>query len=173
MVDDIKAKAKTWVPMEVDENPLSKIPAEHIKYLFGTYEDDGYYGFDIVSQTVNPDYKAPSSFDSRTNWPGKIHNIRDQGRCGSCWAFGATEAVSDRFNIQLDMDVVLSPQELVSCDGGNYGCNGGFLNKAFDFLAKHGVVADKDYPYTSGTSGRTGSCKHPTDTRYGCKSGSV
>lgn len=103
----------------------------------------------------------PSSFDSRTQWPGCVHPVRNQEQCGSCWAFGATEALSDRFAIQtnLSTNVVLSPQDLVSCDNqdGNQGCNGGYPIKAWQYMQNTGVVADACYPYTSG-GGVTGNC---------------
>jgi cathepsin B len=75
----------------------------------------------------------PVDFDPRAageKFAACIHPIRDQAQCGSCWAFGATEALSDRFCI-AGRDVILSPQDLVSCDLNNYGCNGGYLNLAW------------------------------------------
>lgn len=150
--------------MEVDENPLSKLEPEQIKGLFGTYTDDNLEGIELRITTENPNYHAPANFDARTKWGNKIHPIRDQGRCGSCWAFGATESVSDRFAIDSNgsIDVILSPQQLVDCDKGDYGCGGGYLRHAFKYLEDSGAVEDKNYPYTSGTSGQTGVCKNPT-----------
>ena len=55
--------------------------------------------------------------------------------------------------------MVLSPQQLVSCDHGNYGCGGGYLDKAWSYLHSTGAVSDKDYPYTSGSTGKSGTCK--------------
>ena len=81
--------------------------------------------------------------------------------------------MSDRFFIQCDTDVVLSPQELVSCDPKDYGCSGGFLRYAIGYIEQYGVVADKDYPYTSGRTGRSGSCKSTAGmTKYFVKKGS-
>eukprot|EP01027_Heterolobosea_sp_BB2_P008306 GEZU01012330.1.p2 GENE.GEZU01012330.1~~GEZU01012330.1.p2 ORF type:complete len:314 (+),score=93.79 GEZU01012330.1:119-1060(+) len=111
---------------------------------------------------------APSSFDSRTQWPGCVHPIRNQEQCGSCWAFGATEALSDRFCIASNgkVNVVLSPQYLVSCDSNNYGCEGGYLDDAWNFLIQKGVPADSCVPYTSG-SGQNGKC--PSSCTNGSK----
>lgn len=100
----------------------------------------------------------PTSFDSRTQWPNCVHPIRDQGQCGSCWAFGGTEALSDRFCIQKGVQVVLSPQWLVSCDSDNYGCNGGYLDYAWEYMANTGVPADSCDGYSSGSSGQDLSC---------------
>ena len=58
--------------------------------------------------------------------------------------------------------MVLSPQDLVSCDPKDYGCQGGFLDKGCYYIENYGVVADSDYPYTSGRTGRSGTCKDKT-----------
>lgn len=98
----------------------------------------------------------PESFDARDKWGSCIHPIRDQAHCGSCWAFGATEALSDRFCIN-NQDVILSPQDLVSCNKQNYACQGGYLNLAWAYLSVTGAVSDECFPYVSG-DGSVPSC---------------
>ena len=56
MVNEIKAKAKTWEPMEVDENPLSKLTPEEIKGLFGGFQEDFLDGVEIVTKTTDPNF---------------------------------------------------------------------------------------------------------------------
>lgn len=99
----------------------------------------------------------PESFDSRIQWPGCIGDIRDQGHCGSCWAFGAVESLADRFCIQSkgQTKVVLSAQDLTSCDNLNSGCNGGNPSLAWRYMSTTGVVSEECYPYEMGT------CQHP------------
>ena len=94
-------------------------------------------------------FTAPTSFDSRTQWPTCVHPIRDQGQCGSCWAFAASEALSDRICIasQGAKSVVLSPQYLVDCDTSSYGCNGGYPNLAWRFMQQKGLPLDSCVPY--------------------------
>ena len=125
----------------------------------------------LTAPTVS---SVPSSFDSRTKWGTCVHPIRNQEKCGSCWAFGSSEALSDRFCIASNgsVDVVLSPQELVSCDKSDMGCNGGWLNKAWSFLEQKGLPTDSAYPYNSG-GGASGTCKSVSSTFYKCQSGSV
>ncbi|XP_031571473.1 cathepsin B-like [Actinia tenebrosa] len=92
----------------------------------------------------------PDTFDSRQRWPGSIRPIRNQGQCGSCWAFGASETLSDRFAIasQNRIDVVLSAQQLVDCDTDNSGCNGGWPIKAWNYMVKTGLLTKGCYgPY--------------------------
>jgi cathepsin B len=76
---------------------------------------------------------VPDSFDARTQWPSYVHAIRDQQQCGSCWAFGASEAFSDRLAIKSagKVNVVLSPEDMVSCDQSDYGCGGGYMENAW------------------------------------------
>jgi len=99
----------------------------------------------------------PDSFDSRTQWPDCIGAIRDQGHCGSCWAFGAVEALSDRICIgsQGKVKVDLAAQDPTSCDTSNYGCDGGNLSPVWKYMLNTGVVSEPCYPYEMGT------CKHP------------
>jgi cathepsin B len=101
----------------------------------------------------------PVSFDWRQQNPGCMHPVRDQMRCGSCWAFSASEVLSDRFCLATKgkTNVVLSPQTLVSCDKQNMGCQGGYLDKAWQFIQQNGITTDSCMPYTSG-SGVSGTC---------------
>jgi cathepsin B len=133
----------------------------------------------VLNETGAPKAKAvyasniPTSFDARQQWPNCIHPIRDQQQCGSCWAFGATETLSDRFCIATGgkTNVILSPQDLVSCDSDNYGCSGGYLNLAWQFMQDTGVLTDACYPYTSG-DGDTGTCKATASGNCPSKKGS-
>jgi len=94
----------------------------------------------------------PASFDARTQWQGLIHPIRDQQRCGSCWAFSASEVLSDRVAIATKKaSPVLSPEDMVSCDKSDMGCQGGQLPMAWDYLKSTGIVSDKCLPYSAGT----------------------
>jgi len=101
----------------------------------------------------------PESFDNREKWPECIHPIRDQQHCGSCWAFAASEVLSDRFCIASNksINLVLSPQDLVSCDKNDFGCDGGYVDKSWDYLRDVGIVTDECLPYISG-DGNTRTC---------------
>jgi len=102
-------------------------------------------------KTVKAAVAGPESFDWRTE-SNCVHPIRDQGHCGSCWAFAASEVLSDRFCIASkgSVDVVLSPEYLVDCDKSDYGCNGGYLDRSWNFLTKTGIPTDACYPYVAG-----------------------
>lgn len=98
----------------------------------------------------------PESFDLRSL--GLVPDIRDQGQCGSCWAFSKTGSLESALlgqGIKLD----LAMQELVSCDKQQYGCEGGMLSD-FKYQISHGQGLASDFPYTSGRSGSNGSCKN-------------
>ena len=105
----------------------------------------------------------PDSFDSRSAWPNCVHAIRNQGACGSCWAFGTSEAISDRFCIATNgsTDVVLSPEELVDCNLiGLENCKrGGDPATAMVYTSTHGLASDACYPYTAGRNSTEGTCR--------------
>merc|ERR1711862_982588 len=82
----------------------------------------------------------PDEFDARTKWPGLIHPIRDQQQCGSCWAFSASEVLSDRVAIaSKKKSPVLSAEDMVSCDKHDMGCSGGMLPSAWSYMENTGL----------------------------------
>jgi cathepsin B len=93
--------------------------------------------------------KFPANFDAREAWPDCIHPVRDQGMCGSCWAFSSSGFLSDRFCIHSNgtVNVTLSPQDMVGCAFSNYGCNGGYLLNTIDHLLSEGTVEEQCSPY--------------------------
>ena len=126
---------------------------EESKKLMGTVLEDKFlYAQPVRTFDHIDDGDIPDTFDARTQWPNFVHPIRNQERCGSCWAFAASEALSDRFAIASNgsVNVVLSPEDLVSCDSGDMGCNGGILSQAWKYLSETGIVSDKCFPYTAG-----------------------
>jgi len=115
LVDDIKNKTRDWVPFEPEENPLGALTDEQLAGLAGTVIEPPQTG---AFELPEPSGALPTSFDARTQWGNCIHPVMNQANCGSCWAFSASEALSDRFCIKTNktVNVVLSPQNMVSCD---------------------------------------------------------
>jgi len=102
--------------------------------------------------------EVPNDVDWRNK--GAITATKDQGNCGSCWAFSATEATESFWQIAGHGLQTLSPQQITSCDPYDYGCSGGWPYQAFTYLGSvGGQESEAAYPYTSGTTGQTGSCK--------------
>lgn len=90
---------------------------------------------------------VPRSVDWRKK--GAVTAVKDQGQCGSCWAFSTVVAVEGVNQIKTNKLVSLSEQELVDCDKEqNSGCNGGLMEYAFEFIKqKGGITAETIYPY--------------------------
>jgi cathepsin L len=95
----------------------------------------------------------PDSLDWRDQ--GVVQVVKDQGQCGSCWAFGAIGAEESMFAINLGTLYNLSEQNLVDCDILDSGCNGGSAENAYEYVLdfQDGYFATEiEYPYT-GTDG--------------------
>jgi len=116
----------------------------------------------IITKIDQSPRAVPDQFDARTQWPGCVHSVLDQGDCGSCWAFGSTESLSDRFCISSNgsVNVVLSVEELVSCnDKGLESCNGGEPLTAYIYTSEWGLPIDSCFPYTAGYNGTVPDCR--------------
>lgn len=108
-----------------------------------------------------------STLPSEIDWRDKnvVTPIKDQGQCGSCWAFSTVATLESAVAIKTGVLTNLSEQQLVDCDnfkngGVDHGCNGGLMDNAFDWIGKNnGLCSYEDYPYTSGVTRSAGSCQ--------------
>tara|TARA_B110000261_G_scaffold161246_1_gene202339 strand:- start:135 stop:1157 length:1023 start_codon:yes stop_codon:yes gene_type:complete len=118
----------------------------------------------VVNESVQLDVDAlPSAWDWRTT--GVVSAIRDQGQCGSCWAFSGTSTIESAVAIKTGVLNDLSEQQGVDCSTikegwKNMGCNGGWYYDLWDYVKSNGGLSSEScYSYTSGVTKSTGTCQ--------------
>lgn len=115
-------------------------------------------------------HRLPEKVDWRTK--GAVTPVKDQGACGSCWAFSSTGALEGQHYRRTGRLVSLSEQNLLDCsyNYGNAGCNGGLMDYAFDYIKENGGIdSESSYPYEA----KEGPCRYSNRTRLSTDSGKV
>ena len=105
----------------------------------------------LTDQTpmVGQEYYPGPSNDIDWTTRGGVSRVKNQGQCGSCWAFSGTGAMESRALIGGMKDIDLSEQQLVDCaKPDNYGCSGGWSYKTFIYTVANGLASQSEYPYT-------------------------
>ena len=135
-------RTATWEVQDYENNVFRGWTVEEAKTLLGLKSLE----MDESIPEFEPNLVAPAEIDwSRANCD---HGPQNQGQCGSCWAFAATGMLSDRCCLGGHDHGWLSPQELVSCDKRDSGCNGGYLDRPIDYIiSAGGLVPDACFPY--------------------------
>jgi len=133
---------------------FSDLTPEEFKAMYLTYIPSN---ASVPRVNVVLDGEPDTVVDWRTK--GAVTPVKDQGQCGSCWAFSATEAIESYSFLNDGKLISLSAQQITSCDKTDGGCNGSNTETAYGYVHKAGgIETSADYPYTSG-GGATGTCK--------------
>lgn len=140
-------------------NFAAHTPLAYIRRLMGVHPDSNRFRLPeqthLLGENPEDDDDLPEEFDARVQWPNcpTISEVRDQGSCGSCWAFGAVEAMSDRVCIHSNAQTHFrfSADDLVSCCSTcGFGCSGGFPGAAWAYWVRKGLVSGGPYGSNQG-----------------------
>jgi len=147
----------SWEVMDYEDNPFRGFTVQEAHEFLGGFE---YPGMETNDGDLNDETdQAPEKADWRELCPSCM-KVRNQGNCGSCWAFATAGMLGDRCCIKgqakcsgSETPILLSTQELVGCV--KYGCRGSWPTWALDYVATvKGLVDEKCVPYTA----RDGAC---------------
>merc|ERR1719378_510746 len=159
-VDEFSARLLNYVP-DTDRLAMKALPTKErdalggithmyrtavdfVKRIFG-------WGSDADDDDDEPDAakKLPKAWDWREH--NAVTSVKNQGMCGSCWAFSAVGAVEGIWAITTGKLISLSEEEIVQCNfEDDFGCNGGQMQNAFKWIAANGIDKYSAYNYTSG-----------------------
>lgn len=98
-----------------------------------------------------PELLDTSNLKADINWvtDGAVTGVKNQGQCGSCWAFSTTGSIEGAEFLHGTKQLTsLSEQNLVDCSKQNDACKGGLMDYAFEYAESHPLMKEADYPYT-------------------------
>lgn len=125
----------------------------------------GYLGIGNQSKISYIDIKShPGELADSFTWQDAtdvLPGVKNQGNCGSCWAFAIAGALESAEVVQGKRELLnLSEQHMVSCDKQSFGCSGGFMSSA-DFVVREGLTNEVSFPYV----GYNARCKTKLDIK--------
>jgi C1A family cysteine protease len=156
----------TW---EVELNKFADLTSAEFKITYNGYKPELRRGKWMPSIE---DLRVGAYPSGSLDWvsKGAVTGIKDQGQCGSCWAFSTTGSVEGIVQLKHGHLTSLSEQELMDCSVsyGNLGCSGGLMDNAFKYVEANGLCTEQAYPYTAkdGTCKKT-SCTASVDSKIG------
>jgi C1A family cysteine protease len=142
-------------------NKFSDLTSSEFKSFVG-------YCYNNTRNYTEGDYLEGFAFPelpASVNWTAKgaVTPVKNQGQCGSCWAFSTIGSVEGAHFLSTFTLESLSEQQLVDCSQseGNQGCNGGLMDYGFQYIINNkGITSESNYPYTA----RDGTCAHNKTT---------
>jgi len=140
----------------VELNKFADLTSAEFKILYNGYKPE------LRRQTRLPtlnEIRVGAYPSGSVDWvaKGAVTGVKDQGQCGSCWAFSTTGSTEGVVFLKHGHLTSLSEQQLMDCSKaeGNLGCSGGLMDNAFKYVEKSGLCTEAAYPYTA----KDGTCK--------------
>jgi cathepsin L len=142
---EFKAGIQTY---EVEINRFADMTLEEFRTMYNTFNASK-----VMKARQGTPYKVSGAANpTEVDWrkEGYVTPVKDQGQCGSCWAFSTVASLEGQhFKASKEL-VSLSEQNLVDCSRaeGNQGCNGGLMDQGFEYIKKNGGIdTEESYPY--------------------------
>jgi cathepsin K len=152
---------------EVSDHFSSTLTEEKRQHLRGLKLPDNY---DKIFQEHLKIFPEKRDLPSNFNWVDMdgVTPVKDQGQCGSCWAFSATAELEARIKIEYGVELNLSEQQVVQCNPYGADCDGGWAGAAYWVFRQYGAVLENCYPYVGAS---TEPCQQNNFKKYGFVTG--
>jgi len=156
----------TW---EVELNKFADLTSAEFKIMYNGYKPELRRGDRSEVKTL-ANLRIGAYPSGSLDWvaKGAVTGVKDQGQCGSCWAFSSTGSIEGAVFLKHGHLTSLSEQQLVDCSTsyGNAGCNGGLMDSAFKYVQANGLCQEGAYPYTAKNGAcKSSSCTPSTDSK--------
>lgn len=142
----VEAHNAKGLPWKCGMNKFADLTREEFSALYTGFKYD-------PNEPRNEKYLEETNLAKVLDWrdKGAVTEMKDQGECGSCYAFSASGALEALYKLKKGRLIDLSNGQLLDCTRvnpyKNYGCTGGSINRTFNYTRDQGIMTDKDYPY--------------------------